>query len=156
MTPPMRSDDATTREVQRYAPEGHPCECGMQECDWGEYVKYEDVGSRIATLTAEVERLRAPVPCSVCGGAPLKSGRKCVCDGVGTEQAEMHGLRVECFRLQQDGERMREWLTKHARHTAYCNLSNRAPFTESRRAEYFAKGCTCGLTAALARQEKTK
>lgn len=53
----MRSDDAKAREVQRYAPEGHPCECGMQECDWGEYVKYEDVESRITTLAAEVERV---------------------------------------------------------------------------------------------------
>lgn len=54
----MRSDDAMTREVQRYAPEGHPCECGMQECDLGEYVKFEDAGSRIATLAAEVERVK--------------------------------------------------------------------------------------------------
>jgi len=30
-----------------------------QACDWGEYVKFEEVEARIATLAAEVERLKA-------------------------------------------------------------------------------------------------
>ena len=48
-------------------------------------------------------RKPAPEPygkCSVCLGEPLKSGRECICGGVGTEAAEMHGLRVRCFDLQ--------------------------------------------------------
>lgn len=31
--------------------------------------------------------------CDVCGGAPLASGRKCVCGGQGTRDAEHQGLR---------------------------------------------------------------
>lgn len=65
-----------------------------------------DLCTQVATLTAslasmqrELEEARKPQPCSVCGGRPLASGRKCVCDRrdgwPGTEQGEMHGLRVE-------------------------------------------------------------
>lgn len=52
-------------------------------------------------VTRELEEAKKPVPCGVCCGSPLKSGRQCICGGVGTEQAEMHGLRVECFNLRE-------------------------------------------------------
>ena len=40
--------------------------------------------------------------CGVCLGRPLASGRPCICGGVGTEDAEMYGLRAECFRLDAE------------------------------------------------------
>lgn len=40
--------------------------------------------------------------CSVCGGAPLASGRPCVCGGKGTMQAEFEGLRLACFEQEKE------------------------------------------------------
>lgn len=56
--------------------------------------------SHLAALTKELIWRREPMMCSVCIGRLLASGRACICGGVGTEQAEMHGLRVECFELE--------------------------------------------------------
>lgn len=42
-----------------------------------------------------------PTQCGVCNGAPLASGRECICGGVGTEQAEMEGLRRELASWEQ-------------------------------------------------------
>lgn len=50
----------------------------------------------------EIDDLKKPIPCGVCGGRPLASGRECVCKGVGTEQAEMQGLREMVFELQEE------------------------------------------------------
>ncbi len=75
---------------------------------------------RAETAERERDELRKPVLCGVCLGRPLASGRKCVCGGIGTEQAEMHGLRVVAFdidgklaaseqrvaALEQDGQRL--------------------------------------------------
>lgn len=57
--------------------------------------------SRIANeRQAALDEAKKPIACSVCLGQPLKSGRPCICGGVGTEQAEMHGLRVALFDAQ--------------------------------------------------------
>lgn len=52
--------------------------------------------------------------CGVCLGEPLPSGKPCICGGIGTEQAEMHGLRSALFdadneiaRLRAENERLR-------------------------------------------------
>jgi hypothetical protein len=46
--------------------------------------------------------------CGVCGGSGKPtSGLPCICGGAGTEAAELHGLRVECFRLEDELERLR-------------------------------------------------
>jgi hypothetical protein len=42
-----------------------------------------------------------PYKCGTCAGQPLASGRTCVCDGIGTEEAEIRGLRIEAIRLQE-------------------------------------------------------
>ena len=38
--------------------------------------------------------------CGVCAGMPLASGRGCICGGIGTEQAEMQGLRERLVDLE--------------------------------------------------------
>lgn len=38
--------------------------------------------------------------CSVCCGRPLASGRICICEGKGTEQAECEGLRKRLVELE--------------------------------------------------------
>jgi len=43
-----------------------------------------------------------PTPCNVCLGSPLRSGRRCICGGVGTEQAELQGLRERCLDLEAE------------------------------------------------------
>lgn len=53
-----------------------------------------------------VAERQEPIPCGVCGGAPLKSGRPCVCGGAGTEAAEMHGLRVGLFDADEQIEKL--------------------------------------------------
>lgn len=53
----------------------------------------DDALTEVAALREQLEEAKAVVSCSVCGGQPLKSGRKCICKGIGTEQAEMQGLR---------------------------------------------------------------
>lgn len=68
------------------------------------------VRTALTAAQAEAERVKAPVMCSVCCGQPLKSGRECICGGTGTEQAEMHGLRVECFRLEDENATLRAQL----------------------------------------------
>lgn len=57
----------------------------------------------ILGICKAVQELRQPILCGVCGGTgkPV-SGLPCVCSGVGTEQAEMHGLRVMVFELQEE------------------------------------------------------
>jgi hypothetical protein len=50
-----------------------------------------------AALSARQEVKREPVACGVCLGQPLASGKKCICGGIGTEQAEMQGLREALF-----------------------------------------------------------
>lgn len=70
----------------------------------------ERMETALTAAQAEAERLKAPVMCSVCCGQPLKSGRECICGGTGTEQAEMHGLRVECFRLEDENATLRAQL----------------------------------------------
>jgi hypothetical protein len=60
-----------------------------------------------AALLAAPASPTEPVPCGVCGGRPLASGRECVCKGIGTEQAEMQGLRETCFELEREVESLR-------------------------------------------------
>lgn len=55
-----------------------------------------------AELRTALAASREPVMCSVCLGKPLASGRECVCKGVGTEQAEMQGLRELCFEYERE------------------------------------------------------
>lgn len=50
--------------------------------------------------------------CGVCLGEPLPSGKPCICGGIGTEQAEMHGLRSALFHADDEIDRLR---AKHAR-----------------------------------------
>ena len=40
------------------------------------------------------------VTCGVCAGQPLASGRQCVCGGVGTESAELQGIREQLVDLE--------------------------------------------------------
>lgn len=51
---------------------------------------------------------QSPEPCDVCLGQPLASGKKCICGGVGTRQAELHGLRQLCFDQQTALDRIWE------------------------------------------------
>jgi len=61
-----------------------------------------------------------PTPCNVCLGEPLKSGRQCICGGIGTEQAELQGLRERCFDLEARVEELEtkldnaEWQRRYA------------------------------------------
>jgi Lar family restriction alleviation protein len=47
-------------------------------------------------------------PCSVCvgKGVPI-SGKPCICGGIGTEQAELEGLRARCYDLEKQLEEQR-------------------------------------------------
>jgi hypothetical protein len=97
-----------------------PSDVFTQEDD-GEWIEYADYAARIAAdaetirlleddvrenneamdrLGARIKELEQPPPCGVCGGAPLASGRECICGGKGTEWDETHGLRVRCFELE--------------------------------------------------------
>jgi hypothetical protein len=49
---------------------------------------------------AAVRSFLAPVPCGTCGGSPHPSGIICVCEGVGTQDAEVEGLRQALFDAQ--------------------------------------------------------
>jgi hypothetical protein len=60
----------------------------------------------MAFLIAEVEKLHALDLCSVCGNAPLASGKGCVCAGTGTADGERHGLRIEAIRAQQEADNL--------------------------------------------------
>lgn len=39
--------------------------------------------------------------CSVCAGLPLSSGKICICNGIGTQDAETNGLRKYVFYLEE-------------------------------------------------------
>lgn len=94
----------------------------------------------IVTLQAENEELHkrialwfGPNTCSVCGGAPLASGRPCVCDGKGTMQAEFEGLRQELFNDDQKIERLQAQLKQlreavEAAQSWICRVTNRYGF----------------------------
>jgi hypothetical protein len=56
-----------------------------------------DAKARAQQQEAELKR---GVPCGVCGGQPLASGRECVCGGRGTEWAEAQGLRERVVDLE--------------------------------------------------------
>ncbi len=58
----------------------------------------------VAALRLQLAEAQRPIPCGVCGGRPLASGRPCICGGHGTEQAEMHGLRVALFDAEKEIE----------------------------------------------------
>lgn len=58
---------------------------------------------QLAEAQRQITLWFGPNTCSVCGGAPLASGRPCVCGGRGTMQAEFEGLRQELF---NDDERI--------------------------------------------------
>lgn len=75
---------------------------------------------RIAKLNAEINKAenRRVEVCSVCTGDNMPN---CICGGTGTADGELHGLRVECFRLrglleQDDGAT--EWTTEYAHKVA--------------------------------------
>lgn len=53
--------------------------------------------------------------CSVCAGTgkPI-SGLPCICDGIGTQTSEMHGLRVELFKTQANNKRLVDALNEAA------------------------------------------
>jgi len=55
----------------------------------------------------EADAERASDLCTVCAGAPLASGRPCVCGGEGTADAERRGLRLYAFSLEDDLARAR-------------------------------------------------
>ena len=106
-------------------PDGaHPDEAKPRDKTWlaeraNWSAEVERLRARVAALEGKLEEANHPPLCSVCIGKPLASGRQCICGGVGTEAAEMHGLRVECLRLAdletqlataraEERERMRE------------------------------------------------
>ena len=105
----VRRVDAMSRErallaecarVMRYVTlqPSDPNDTGSNNVD-DQRAYYAALDAAERALLAEPE----PTPynkCSVCCGMPLKSGRECICGGVGTEAAEMHGLRMHCFELQ--------------------------------------------------------
>lgn len=77
----------------------------------------------------EIERLRRSFVCGVCGGSGKPtSGLPCICGGIGTEQAETHGLRVECFRLERELASLKEeQLTPEEAQTLLDDASTAAP-----------------------------
>jgi hypothetical protein len=68
----------------------------------------ECIGALVTALRSSEAARREVIPCGVCLGRPLKSGRECICGGIGTEQAEMQGLRSRCFDLEATVESVRE------------------------------------------------
>ena len=59
-------------------------------------------------------------------------------------------FRRERDEAREQVEQLREALQKFGQHRGSCNLHERTPFGAQARAEYLAKGCTCGLDAAIA------
>jgi hypothetical protein len=55
---------------------------------------------QITHLTERIAELEAPTLCNVCLGKPLASGAECICEGAGTEAAEIVGLRKCADKLQ--------------------------------------------------------
>lgn len=80
--------------------------------------------SELATLRKENERLREPFHCTVCGGQPLKSGRKCICGGIGTEWAEAHGLREACFDYEDELDTLRARVARLAATRSLTGLTH--------------------------------
>jgi hypothetical protein len=58
--------------------------------------------SRLDEAMKIIETLSKPIICGVCLGKPLESGRKCICNGVGTESAELEGFRSLYYELQEN------------------------------------------------------
>jgi hypothetical protein len=59
-------------------------------------------------LSKHIKRLeeRANPPCGVCLGQPLASGKRCVCDGGGTQDAELEGFRALVFDMDERDNRV--------------------------------------------------
>jgi hypothetical protein len=62
---------------------------------------YPELVAEIVDLERKLIEACKPAVCNVCGGFPLSNDRKCICDGIGTEQAELVGLRKEIFKSDQ-------------------------------------------------------
>lgn len=63
-------------------------------------------------LIAELERFRRLDLCAVCGGGPAPDGG-CICGGTGSAGDERAGLRLECIRMREENERLRESVTSY-------------------------------------------
>lgn len=66
-----------------------------------------DLEADVAVMKAALKEARRPAMCGVCcGTGKPTSGKPCICGGAGTEQAEMHGLRVALFEAHDEIERL--------------------------------------------------
>jgi len=83
--------DATDADVRRAVGE-------MLVCHAEEARRRTTAEAERDALQARLAELQKPAPCGVCGGtgAPA-SGKPCICGGVGTEVAEMDGLRLAVY-----------------------------------------------------------
>lgn len=56
----------------------------------------------LLAFAQELEETRRPALCSVCAGTgkPV-SGIRCICDGKGTQLAELQGFRERCYDLEE-------------------------------------------------------
>ena len=52
-------------------------------------------------IAAALDRAAQQDACSTCGGSPPESGLPCVCGGVNTRDAEVHGLRLAAIRAEE-------------------------------------------------------
>lgn len=66
------------------------------------------LASSLSATRDELAEAKKPIPCGVCCGQPLASGRPCICKGIGTEHAEMQGLRELAFELERECASQRE------------------------------------------------
>jgi len=73
---------------------------------WVEHESYAALESERDALRARVQELEKTLnwhekhSCSVCLGEPLRSGKRCVCRGVGTASGEAQGFREEMHALR--------------------------------------------------------
>ncbi len=60
-----------------------------------------EMAETISKLLNYIEELEKPTPCSVCLGKPIND-KPCICNGIGTIQGEVDGLRQELFELDKE------------------------------------------------------
>jgi hypothetical protein len=109
-----RSYDAFAHAQMEETPRADAADCAANES--GDITVLLDLARELerenAAMLAEVERLKSPKLCGVCCGEPLASGRKCICGGIGTEDAEMDGLRVALHDTERRAETAEQALAK--------------------------------------------
>ena len=69
-----------------------------------------EVYPEIEQLQSEVAALKKPIPCNVCLGEPLPNNKSCICNGAGTELAELQGFREALYNTEKENAAYKELL----------------------------------------------